>query len=263
MLHAVIIGIDSYRDPRIPELICARSDAEMLSQLLLRRIVPAEREVHTLVDEQATSEGIIDALRDQLPHRCEPDDVVMVYFAGHGCPERDSPRSDDLPFLVAHDTDYDDIANTGIDMINDVSELLHGLPARLVVMFIDACFSGAAGGRTFGGPVFMANRDRFRSELVSLDALDLGAGRVIITAADDKEVATESLHLGHGVFTHYLMESLQRPASGDGAGDGTIGLGALYENVARGVRKETGGRQHPVSNGRSVGGALPLLGVTP
>lgn len=252
-----MIGIDVYRDPRIPELICARHDAEAFARLLCARIAPEERHVITLVDEKATRERIITALGDQLPGLCGADDVVMIYFAGHGCPERSSPRDDDWPFLIAYDSEYDRIAATGVDMIHQIGDLLHRLPAKLVVMFIDACFSGAAGGRTFGGPVYMANRNRFRSELVSLDALELGAGRVIITAADDDEVATESLELGHGVFTHYLLEVLQRPA----IGDATLGLGTLYEEVAKGVRQATNGSQHPVSNGRSVGGSLPLLGV--
>jgi hypothetical protein len=64
-------------------------------------------------------------------------------------------------------------SSTGIDTLYRLSDWLHGLPAKRVMMFIDACCSGAAGGRTFGGPRFMANRHRFRSDLVSVQVLEL------------------------------------------------------------------------------------------
>jgi uncharacterized caspase-like protein len=257
MLHAVLIGIDRYRDPDIPDLWFARSDAETFASLLIERILPAERRVVTLLDERATRQAIVTTLVEELPRQCSADDVVLIYFAGHGSPERTSPRDDDWPYLIAHDTDYQRIAATGIDMNHDVAGWLEGLPARLAVLFLDACFSGNAGGRTLAGPTFLAHRNRFRDEPISLQSLELGEGRIIIAAADDDEVAEEVSQLGHGVFTYHLLDVLgQAPA----AGSATIGVGTLYELVARKVRDATRGAQRPVSVGRSVGGALPLLG---
>ena len=257
MLHAVLIGIDCYLDPDIHDLSFARSDAEAFASLLNERIVPAERRVITLLDEQATRQAIMTAIVDTLPEQCGADDVVIIYFAGHGCPERSSARDDDWPYLIAHDTDYQRISATGIDMNQDVASWLERLPTRLAVVFLDACFSGNAGGRTFAGPTFLANRHRFRDEPISLRDLDLGRGRVIIAAADDDEIAEELGHLGHGVFTYHLLDVLGRAPA---RGLSTIGVGMLYESVAGKVREATMGAQHPVSVGRSVGGALPLLG---
>lgn len=257
MLHAILIGIDCYLDPDIGDLSFARSDAEAFASLLRERIVPAERRVLTLLDEQATRQAIMSTLADALPRECGADDIVIIYFAGHGSPERASARDDDWPYLIAHDTDYQRIAATGIDMNRDVAGWLERLPAKLAVLFLDACFSGNAGGRSFAGPTFLANRHRFRDEPISLQALDLGEGRIIIAAADDEEVAAESSHLGHGVFTYHLLDLLERSPAGERS---TIGIGTLYESVASSVRAATRGAQRPVSVGRSVGGALPLLG---
>ena len=258
MLHAVIIGIDRYADPRIRNLSCAGCDAQIVASLLGDRIAPDERRVTLLLDEQATRDSIMKAIGEDLARASGPADTAIIYFAGHGSPERAAPRDEDLPYLIAHDTDYERIYSTGIDMAHDVTRWLQRLRADLAVVFLDACFSGAAGGRTFGGPVHLANRGRFRDELISVKDLDLGAGRVIIAAADDDEVAIESESLRHGVFTYHLLEALRQSP----AGRPTIGVATLYESVADAVHQATGTRQHPVLNGRSVRGALPLLGVS-
>ena len=257
MLHAIVIGIDRYADPRIQDLSCARNDAHTFGALLNERIAPAERRVTMLLDEQATRAGIMQAIGEDLVRAGGPDDVAILYFAGHGSPERMAPRDEDWPYLIAHDTQHDRIYSTGIDMVHDVSRWLERLRVRLAVMFLDACFSGAAGGRTFGGPLHLANRERFRGGEVSIADLDLGEGKIIIAAASDDEVALELRSLGHGVFTHHLLQTLQRPPSADR----TIGISTLYDIVSAAVYDATQQRQCPVLTGRSVRGALPLLGA--
>ena len=256
MLHAVVIGIDRYADPKILNLGCAVHDAQTVASLLRDRIVPDERHVVTLLDEQATRANIMKAIGEDLVRTAGPEDTAIIYFAGHGSPERSAPRDEDMPYLIVHDTEYDRIYSTGIDMAHDITRWLQRLGTKLAVLFLDACFSGGAGGRTFGGPIHVANRDKFREEPVSVKDLECGAGRVIIAAADDNEVALESRDLGHGYFTYHLIETLRRSPSESP----TIGIAALYDRVADAVHKATSTRQHPVLNGRNVRGALPLLG---
>ena len=73
-------------------------------------------------------------------------------------------------------------------------------------------------------------------------SLDLGRGRVMICAADDHQIARESQELGHGVFTHHLLESLKRPRGGAE----TVSVADIYSEIERGVRDATAGRQEPV-----------------
>jgi uncharacterized caspase-like protein len=257
MLHAIIIGIDRYLDPRIRDLACARHDAHTFGTLLSERVHPAQRRVTMLLDEQATRASIMQAIGEDLVRAAGPDDIALIYFAGHGSPERAAPRDEDWPYLIAHDTQFDRIYSTGIDMVHDVSRWLERLGVRLAVLFLDACFSGAAGGRTFGGPLHVAHRERFRAEPISIADLDPGEGKVIIAAASDDEVALELRSLGHGVFTHHLLQALQQTPSTSR----TIGVASLYEAVAGAVYEATNRRQRPVLTGRCVRGALPLLGA--
>ena len=126
MLHAIAIGIDRYADPRIRDLACARHDAHTFGSLLSERIEPAQRRVTMLLDERATRANIMQAIGEDLVRAARPEDIAIIYFAGHGSPERAAPRDEDRPYLIAHDTQYDRIYSTGIDMIHDVSRWLDG-----------------------------------------------------------------------------------------------------------------------------------------
>lgn len=259
MLHAVLIGIDKYRDPSIRDLSFARADAESLDKLIEDRIHPAERRVSLLLDEEATLRNIKVAIGEDMPRiATNPQDVILLYFACHGSPETESSPDEVSRYLITHDTEYENIYSTGIDMERDLPRWFERIrKPKFVLLFIDACFSGRAGGRTFEGPRLSHIRARVRDTgPISLKVLDLGEGRLMISACDDDQVAREDRYLGHGVFTYYLMEALKRP---DGNAD-TISVHALYEEVAQAVRAHTNGRQVPVINGRARVARLPRFG---
>lgn len=247
MLRAVLVGINAYRDPFIASLSHARSDAETLAGLLRQRIRRDELSVRLLVDEDATRRNIEVAINEDLHRAVEPGDVVLLYFACHGSPERRAAKDKRSRHLIAHDTEYGRIYATGIDMERDVPEWFERLQeARLVVLLLDTCFSGAAGGRTFSGPTLISN-PRLAGYLsepqpMSIKDMDLGRGRVILCACDDEQVARESPELGHGVFTHHLLQGLQR----ERGGAKTVDLVELYQQIADGVAATTIDKQQPI-----------------
>jgi uncharacterized caspase-like protein len=256
MLHAVVVGVDRYQDPSIQDLSCARGDAEAVAKLL-ERIHPHEREVELLLDENATKYNVMEAIGKRVAERARgPKDVVLLYFACHGSPELAADPDFASRYLVLHDTRYDSLYTSGIDVEHELTHWftrIHG--PTLVLSLIDACFSGRAGGRTFEGPNLRRKRAEYRAEAISLRDIELGEGRIIMSACDDDQKAFEDERLGHGLFTHYL---LQRPASADPALP-SIGVLSWYEEVARAVRQHTAGRQVPVLNGRSALAELPYL----
>jgi hypothetical protein len=106
MLHAVIVGINEYRDRAIRPLSCARSDAQALSSLLTSRIRSGEHNVTLLEDEQATRRNIMVAIGDELPAVIEANDNVLLYFACHGSPERRTARDRRSIYLIPYDTEF-------------------------------------------------------------------------------------------------------------------------------------------------------------
>ena len=121
-------------------------------------------------------------------------------------------------------------------------------------MLIDA-HSGGAGGRTF-----TAKRTRATNlDDLFLERLTRAKGRAIVSAARPNEVSLELAELGHGLFTHYVLEGLKGKA--DGNGDGIVTVQELYEYVEREVAERSravGGSQHPVLKGE-LEGPLPLV----
>lgn len=257
MLHAVIVGVDIYRERNITDLSFARADAEAFGRLLEERIRPSDRKIHLLLDKEATKRNLMVAIGEDLARSVRPEDVVLLFFACHGSPETDSAPDKISRYLVVHDTEYENIYATGIDMELDLKRWYERIQdPKLVLLFIDACFSGRAGGRTFEGPNLYRAHSEFRSiEPISIQKLELGEGRIMIAACDDNQVAREDKRLGHGIFTHYLIEALTRPTPGRS----TIAVTSLYDEVARAVENYTSGRQIPIINGRSRFAHLPLL----
>ncbi|MDH4206473.1 MAG: caspase family protein, partial [Desulfobacteraceae bacterium] len=77
---ALIIGINDYKDPKIPDLETAVKDARAMAELLCERY---GFQVKLLLDRKATKEAIYQALRN-LASSTKSDDSVLIYYAGHG-----------------------------------------------------------------------------------------------------------------------------------------------------------------------------------
>jgi uncharacterized caspase-like protein len=252
-LHSVVIGIDRYRDENIRNLQYACADAIAVANLLERRLAPPERSVHLLVDKQATRDAIMTLIGETLPRVQGSDDLVLIYFAGHGSPEHESPPDMVSRYLVPHGADYGRIFATGIGLERELTALLERQSASRVLLILDACFSGLAGGRTFVGPVLRRTRAIFAPQRISLRSLDLGSGRAMLAACKDEEVSREQD--GHGIFTRHLLEALTAP------GEPIIPVAELYRLVYAAVVASTKDQQHPVLKGELAGLALPRLCV--
>jgi len=234
--HAVIIGIDKYQDQKIPNLTFARADAEGVYEILtdpeLGRIPPDN--VILLLNEEATQRNIRSAIGTKIPKRAGEQDMVYIYYAGHGSPVMDpKSRSRDgmEKYLVPTDAELDDLRATGISM-DEIQRFFGWIESKQVMFFIDSCYSGEAGGRTFHNPQYQGRH------LLSAEFLeDLASeGRLVVTACDVNEVSLETQDIGHGLFTHYLIEGLKGAADKDG--DGLVTIHELYDYVYEQVSQQ-------------------------
>ena len=251
-IWAVVIGIDTY--PRIPKLKYAVKDAQAFYQLLVEHNrIPAEKIIF-ITNEQASLTNLRSALGTKLKQNAGRDDMVIIYFAGHGATERDamSPDGDGLEkYILPYDANPQDLYATALPM-REISHILNRIQSERLVFIADACYSGASGGRTVGVEGFRANiSDGFLSRIAR------GKGRVIITASGANEVSAENDQLQHGVFTYYLIEGLKGRADYDN--DGLITVDEAYRYVSDTVPGATAQEQHPIKKG-AVEGHL-VLGI--
>jgi hypothetical protein len=257
---AVVIGIGRYDRAEIPALRYAAADAEKFAEVLVDQGGFRKDRVLLLTDRserKPTLRNVKWALGTFLARSAGKDDLVVIFFAGHGAPEID-PRGTEpdglAKYLVPIDADPDDLYATALPM-DELQTIFARIEAEQMVMFLDACYSGAAGGRTFASKRTRASR----IDDVFLERLTRSKGRVILAASRASEVSLELPELGHGLFTHYLIQGIRGTADLDR--DGIVSLQELYQYAEQEVSRRSrsvGGNQHPVMKGE-VEGVLPLV----
>jgi len=190
---AIVIGIEKYQS--LPNAGFVRSDAGLMREYL-KAMGYQDRNIEFLTDERATFTSIRKAIETWLPNRINTQSRVTVYYAGHGAPD---PQSGEA-YIVPYDGDPNYLPDTGYPL-KRLYERLEKLPAKQVVVMIDACFSGA-GGR---GVLATGARSLVRIE----KATPKGDRIVVLTSTQGSQISTSSPDKKHGLFTYYLLKALQ------------------------------------------------------
>jgi uncharacterized caspase-like protein len=237
---AVVIGIDRYRDPSITELQYAAADANAFYDFLITKGGVKPSNARLLLNKDATQVNIRRALGDFLKQKALKDDEVIIYYAGHGTTDPEPTAEGGLAkYLVPWDADPTSLFATGIPM-EEIDHIFARLAARKILLVQDTCFSGGAGGRTFvrrGLTRATTLTDKFLQDLASRQ------GRMVLTASDANQLSLESPELGHGLFTHYLLQALGGAADLDS--DGAITIREVHLYLQRKVHEHSGGNQTP------------------
>lgn len=253
---ALIVGVSRYDDPSI-DLQYADADARSLYQTLTNPALgPASfrpENVRLLLNHEATVANINKGLREFLQQARE-NDFVLFFFAGHGSPD---PNRLTDHYLLAHDTNPENIAGTGI-LMRHVREAISEIPARHVLILTDSCHSaGMAAPPSIrsitANPIHEAFLEKMRHASDSL---------AILTASESAQVSYENAKFDqHGVFTYFLLQGLKGAADVDG--NGIVSLGELIEYVREKVRDATQSKQIPAIGPMIFDRELPLSIVGP
>jgi hypothetical protein len=247
---AVVIGINDY--PQLPKLKYAVNDAREFHRFLIEKNRVPAGNITLLLNDQATLKNLRSTLGTRLKNAAGLDDMVIIFFAGHGATERDATSADGdglEKYLLPWETDPVDLYSTAMPM-REIAHIFGRIRSDRLIFIADSCYSGASGGRTISVTGTRANiTDGF------LERISGGRGKVIITASAANEVSVEKDELRHGVFTYYLLEGLRGAADMDR--DGTITVEEAYRYVSEKVPRATGQEQHPVKKG-SVEGSLVM-----
>ena len=265
----VVIGVNHYLDPRIPDLKGAVLDAWNMYHLLVNPLggqVPRSQ-VKLLLDEAATIENMREALGQFLRSAC-PQDQVTIYFAGHGSPEPENP---DEAFLLLHNTKLDRLVSTGFAM-SQLPKFLEWRNDQLsrLLLLIDACHSGNIKFAQIRGVKLsaqasidrMLNRHKgFRAQVSKLSSEQRGWGVISATAED--QLAVEGgerelckvggeLYRG-GLFTCALLQGLVGGA--DLNRDQRVSYNELFDYVSLTLEDLRGANQTPQRSGDLSGDA--------
>jgi hypothetical protein len=184
----------------VSPLTYAGNDADAVTSALKEELDFPPTQVINLKDESATKQAILDTFLSFREKAHDPDDRVIVFFAGHGKTEQGLHGP--IGYLVPVDGDprnlstlirWDDLTRNA-DLIN----------AKHILFIMDACYSGLAMQRAIP-----PGTQRFLS-----DVLQRLARQVITAGKADETVADGGGPQGkNSIFTGYLLEGLRGAAA--------------------------------------------------
>jgi WD40 repeat protein len=273
--HILAVGVNEYANPRY-NLRFAVGDANSFVAEVKRQraLVEPKGEIRavTLLDREATKGNILTALRrlsgaetGPLPagapkslealKPAEPEDLVLVYFAGHGTAQRNRF------YLIPHDLGYagerDKVDALGLQAVLDhslndeeLSATFEPLRASQLILVLDACNSGQA----------LEAEEKRRGPMNSkgLAQLAYEKGMYVLTAAQSYQAALEAAQLGHGLLTYVLVqEGLQKGAADSRAAhDGQIVVREWFDYAAERVPRMRL-EQIMLKRGLKIGSTVP------
>ena len=167
-----------------------RRDAELVD-FFRQRGVP-ENQIVYLQDTNGTQERIDEAFTEQLK-RIGPNDLLIVYYAGHGSKWQ---KGKDV-YLASYDAGDKGVPGWSVNSIP--TKISANSSCRRVLWFIDCCYSGQA-----------AN---------AIAAAERSISYACVTSSSASESST-----GHWTFTEALLDTLRGVAYVDLNHDGAITL---------------------------------------
>ena len=234
-MYAMVIGISSYN--HLPALKYTDDDAYQLYAFLKSPEGGAlpDQNISLLIDEAATSKNIRARLDDILS-KADEDDIVILYYSGHGLQGRILPIDfDGYNNSIAHEELY---------------EMMDQSMAKHKVLIADACFAGSMENdksgidhslRTFYDKMKNAN-----------------GGTAVLMSSKAEEKSLEYSGLRQGVFSHFLLRGLKGEA--DHNDDAMVSIDELYQFIHSEVKKYTDNKQSPTIYG-NYDKELPLAMV--
>jgi len=251
-VRALVMGVSNYRNlPLEKQLEYASDDAMGFYNFLKSRPdIIKPQNIIALFNEEATNKiRIKNILYNLIVKESEKDDLVIIYYAGHGDIQHFNATTEE-GFLLLHDVSQDgDYMAPGNDVIeiSEIQKYISMAPEGVKVLLItDACHSGK----------LVSNQKAAKKVLSSLlqeweDTYKLVSSQVNQTSYEDDRWGG-----GHGVFTYYLLYGLKGLA--DENKDDHLQFFELYDFVKERVQKETNYKQIPKAKGDETITLFPI-----
>jgi hypothetical protein len=225
---ALIVGINDYQYAQ--PLTYACNDADAVAKILVRNFRFSEDQIIVLKDKAATKQAILEeAYLGFIKKASDPNDRVLVFFAGHGT-TRGGLRGS-VGHLVPVDGDPDDPST--LIRWDDLTRNAELIPAKHILFIMDACYSGLALQRAV-----TPGTERFLSDMLQRPA------RQVITAGKADEVVADGggPEGKNSIFTGFLIEGLEGAAADE---NGILTANGLMAYIYRKVGRDSHSYQTP------------------
>lgn len=214
----LLLAVNDYK--YWPKLKNPVSDANAFKEILISHYGFDELNIISLFNEKFNSKSV-DSLFRLLIRTLNPNDRLLVYYAGHGMYDSMISEGYWIPFNGEANATETYLTNSTI------SKYIKSLKTKHVLFIADACFSG--GYLTSEG----------RGAETYFDRLDHQKSRWVFASGGMEEVADDYKGKGHSPFSWYLMEYLKQPINPE------FSVSELSVFVSKSVANNT--RQKPIA----------------
>lgn len=192
---AFLIGNEHYH--QLASVPFAEHDAQMMATYCEKTLGIPHENIRLYTD--ATFGKFLSCMSDirSIADVYEGDINIIFYYAGHGLPDEVSKSAYLLPV---------DAVGGQVESHYALSRLyseLSQLPANQVIVFMDACFSGAQRGE---GMIVSARGVALKAKKETIPQGNM----IVFSAASGDQTALPYDEMEHGLFTYYLLKHLQQ-----------------------------------------------------
>ena len=260
-LHVLIVGIDSWINPKLPPLKGCVNDAKLMQSVFRDRFGVAEENIAMLTNEDATRDGITTAFRSHLIDRARQlagqqqsgvQPSFVFCFAGHGSrtKDRSGTQPDGMDETIVP---YDSRTGEVYDIKDwELASWLDELTSYTsnVTVILDCCHSGSGTRNTEStGTARMCEPDWRQQPTVrpsdiattgtrsaAEDSSGSTANYTLLAACRSYEFAQEYVvkdgddQYKHGAFTYFLAQELMQLPP-----DSTVTYRDIHERVRHAV----------------------------
>ena len=207
--YLVSVGVSDYPgttyDLRLPD-----SDAKIIKYIYSKN---SDAEIVLLTNSNATKNNILAKMRSTFSKACS-NDIIVLFFSGHGSPEG--------TFCA-----YDDYIQ-----YSEIRQVMAASKAKTKIIYADACFAGNM------------RQGRENSHNQSFAQYNI----MLFLSSRNDESSIEKGYMKYGIFTNCLQKALRGGA--DTNGDRKITAKELFLYVSKYVKQISNDRQHPVMWGK-------------
>ena len=213
---ALIMANENYKN--VTDVTSALNDGETFAQYCTLTLGIPRSQVLTYENlTYAEMVGAIAKLKQLIAALGDGVDVI-VYYAGHGFPDEATKDAYLLP------TDGDGYTTAVSLPLKKFYSELSAMRAENVMVFLDACFSGATRN---GGMLAEARGVALKPRTAAPEG-----NMFVLSAASDQETALPYREKNHGLFTYFLLKKLQDSK-------GNVTLAELSRYVEDAVKKNS------------------------
>lgn len=204
-VYLVCVGIADYPGTK-KDLRISDNDAKTIAKVFQ---ATKDASVNVLTNEEATQSALLSTMHTAFED-AESDDVVILYFSGHGTPGA----------LVCHD---------GLLTYQHIFKMLKGCKATRKIIIADACYAG-------------------KMRTTKQQSSSYNSQNVMLFLSSRTNETSQETPYKNSLFTIFLERGLRGGA--DSNKDRSITARELYDFVHKGVIEASKNKQHPVMWGK-------------